>query len=109
MYLPLRFDQGPIIVDSLNRDPRQTIAAVKIACFPLAQRAMAIIDRDLGYRSKHPFSQRIEFRESRKHDRSNARADEIGEPPLCGREREHTIGGLDQSARKGDTLDLVGV
>jgi hypothetical protein len=92
MGLPDGLRQKLVIVDTIRRDPRQTVAAVNAAGLSCAQRTTAIIHVDLGHCPKSELARRLEGEDARQRRGRKPQADEIGEAALRGCERKGLVG-----------------
>src|SRR5712691_11779485 len=109
MHLPNHERERLVIINALCRHPRKTISSVDVAGFAGIQGAMAIIDRDLRYRSKQEMTHGLEFGQCRDCERRDAGAQDVGNSAISRREREDPVSGLDQTLGESDALALISI
>ena len=94
----------------IRRDPGEAVAGFQVVGFALAERAVAVVDADLGDGAEHVGGGWLVKSKTRGRTRGDdVEADEAGEAAGAGGERECAVGGFDEAAGEGDAFGFVGV
>src|SRR5450432_1450262 len=109
MKLPFDCSKRVEIINWGCGRPWQAIAAPDFTGFAPANRTVAVINCDLGDRTKHVFPCCLELEQCRQDNRNDAGSKEICHLTLRSRECESSIGGCHKLSREGSPLNLIAI